>query len=193
MSSRSRGCSLAFRPKSLAYAYLLVRTDARRRSSVQSNPSSPQPQPPYRPHSDPNRITYQHPHPVHPPPIAIPSPNIPQSSLSAPPRSLVWRDQDPFRRTSAPLHNPVAHMPYHPPPPPPPLSNHGPSAGMIGPSHGSIPGPSHLGPIHLETAPPPRPRFMDDGMPPTLRDLSSPLNWTREYFSCRSDQGPVPA
>lgn len=170
------------------------RSEARRRSSIQSGPSSPQPAY-HTTHSEPNRMPFhqQHhqPHPHHPShssPISIPTANVPPTSASAPPRSLVWRDTDHFPRPNAgSMHSPGDMMPFLPPP------HH-----MAHRQHASqmpIPSPSHSSPMHMSPGPPlisrPRPRFMDDGMPPSLRDLASPLNWTRESLSELPLQRPV--
>lgn len=73
---------------------LISRSEARRRGSGPSQPISPKPL--YRPQSDPP--LYTHSAQNHPPPIAIPSPNVATPPHSAPPRTLVWRDHDPYNR-----------------------------------------------------------------------------------------------
>jgi hypothetical protein len=139
-----------------------LRSEARRRGSAPSNPSSPQP--PFRPHTDPPRMF--HPHALHANSAQVPSPKIATPPHSAPPRTLVWRDRDPYTRLpSNPSPSSSSMVPYPPAPGPP-----GPPHHMSG----------HQYDVH------PRTQYMDDGMPSGFRDTGPALNWTREFF--QSDQ-----
>lgn len=157
------------------------RSEARRRGSGHSQLS---PKSLYRPQTD--SPLYTHSVQTHPPPIAIASPNVTTPPHSAPPRTLVWRDHDPYnRRPSAGM------MPYPPGPSHlsgPPLSHSNSGSSSHHPSQYPHPHPQSHSHSHGHSQydqmqdqrynSPSRAYHMDDGLTPNLWHPAPSLRFT---------------